>query len=63
MVEALFNLKNQLITCSNFYKQLYKNIINNEHKKFISIIDKIDKTDIIQKVKPGSYFKRKLFFI
>lgn len=35
--------------------------MNNEYKKFIGIIDKVDKTDIIPKFKSNSYFKKNYF--
>lgn len=35
-------------------------MINNEHKKFINMIDNVDKTNIVLKFKLGDYFKREL---
>lgn len=62
MVEALFNLKNQLITWPNAYKQLYKSVMNDERERFISAMGKVNKIDIILKFKPGGHFKEELFF-
>lgn len=62
MVETLFNLKNQLITWPNSYKQLHKSMVNDERGRFIGAVDKIDKIDIILKFKSGSHFKEELFF-
>lgn len=62
MVEILFNFKDQLIIWLNLYKQLHKNIVNNVHKRFVSAIGKVDRTNIVLKFKSSSTFKKELFF-
>lgn len=38
-------------------------MINHMHERFINVVDKIDKIDIVLKFKPSTHFKEKLFFI
>ena len=62
VVEALFNLQDQLITWPNSRKQLHESMVNDEREGFIGAVGKVDGTDIILKFKPSGHFKGELFF-
>lgn len=37
-------------------------MVNNEYKRFIGVVGKVNRTDIILKFKPSGHFKEKRFF-
>lgn len=37
-------------------------MMNDEHKRFLGIVGKVNRTNIVLKFKPNGYFKRELFF-
>lgn len=62
MVEALFNLNDQLTTWPNSRKRLYESILEDEREGFIGAMGKFNRTDTVLKSKPGAHFNVELFF-
>lgn len=62
VIEALCNLKDQLIIWPTQDKRKYESIKNSDREGFLGAVGKLDGTNIVLKFKPGGIFKGEIFF-
>ena len=62
VIEALCNLKDQLIIWPNQDKRKIESMKNSDREEFLVAGGKLDSTDIVLKFKPGGIFKGEIFF-
>ena len=62
VIEALCNLKDQLIIWPNQNKRKIEGMKNSDREGFLGAVEKLDGTDIVLKLKPGRIFKGDILF-